>query len=309
MAHKHNLPIKIELPDRYLDEEVRCGYKITVKQKKIWAIQLDIYDTIQNVCNRHGIKFCVYWGTLLGAIRHKGFIPWDDDFDICMDRENYDRFVSLPQEEFGYPYFLQTAITDRSYWLPIARVRNSLTTGAVVGMMSQDYNNGVYVDVYPMDGLLDNMVAKRIHRFFIHAAIQPVAAYHMKNFPIGINGILKRTIKPLARCLPYEFWYALFIKTLKFPTKWCDKLSTISEDSKEAMWSWMLKEEFKKMQEVPFEFLKVIAPYDWGEILSRIYGDFRRFPPIEKRGCWHEGQLILDPDIPYKEYFAKHGID
>ena len=308
MSQNQTLPINIDLPDGFLDEEIRCDYKISSCQKKIWAIQLDMYNLISRICEKYDIKFCVYWGTLLGAIRHNGFIPWDDDFDICMDRNNYEKFVSIPQEEFGEPYFLQTALTDRKFFLPMARLRNSLTTGAIAGMLSKDYNNGIYIDIYPMDGMLDNKLARTVQLFLLHLAIQPVSSYYMEKFPKGINGLAKRIIKLFSHLMPYKFWHGLFDMILKCPTKWCTKLAYICLFTQTAMRAYILKEEIGNLNEVQFEFGKVIAPCAAGKILSRIYGDYMKFPPVEKRGIWHAGKLILDPDTPYKEYFFNHGI-
>ncbi len=79
--------LKIKLPDGFLDEEVRCDYTITHEMKKIWAVELDLLEKLLNVCKKHGIKIFASGGTLLGAIRHKGMIPWDDDIDMMMFRE------------------------------------------------------------------------------------------------------------------------------------------------------------------------------------------------------------------------------
>ena len=95
------LPIKLKLPEGFLEPEERCGYQVTTKLKKIWAVELDLLDQFQKVCAKHNIKYQVFAGTLLGAVRHKGFIPWDDDIDVCMPREDYDKILPLLKDFFS----------------------------------------------------------------------------------------------------------------------------------------------------------------------------------------------------------------
>ena len=106
------LPIKCKLPDGFLAPEDRDGYHIVEKQKKIWAVELDLLKEFFRVCRKYDIKAHVCLGTLLGAVRHKGFIPWDDDVDVWMTRAEFRRFESVAAREFSHPYFFQTLKTD-----------------------------------------------------------------------------------------------------------------------------------------------------------------------------------------------------
>ena len=144
---KYGLPIKLELPDGFLDPEIRCGYQVTGEHKRIWAVELDLLAELLRVCSKHNINVQVYAGTLLGAVRHGGFIPWDDDLDVCMTYDDYSHLCKIADKEFKFPYFFQNGITDNHYFFGFARLRNSLTTGAVKGFEAYNYNNGIFIDI------------------------------------------------------------------------------------------------------------------------------------------------------------------
>ena len=82
-------PISIKLPDGFLNAEERCGFVVNSRQKRVFAVQLDLLEKFFEVCRKHDIRAVAFAGTLLGAVRHRGFIPWDDDADVCMDRANF----------------------------------------------------------------------------------------------------------------------------------------------------------------------------------------------------------------------------
>ena len=106
------IELNINIPDSFLDEEERCGYIVSKQMKEVWAVELDLLAELLRVCKKHGIKVFASGGTMLGAIRHKGFIPWDDDIDMMMFRSDYDKLCAIAAEEFVEPYFFQTEYTD-----------------------------------------------------------------------------------------------------------------------------------------------------------------------------------------------------
>ena len=98
--------IKLQLPKGFLDAEKRCGYQVTADMKKVWAVELDLLYEFQRVANKHNIKYIANGGTMLGAVRHKGFIPWDDDIDIMMKDSTNGTFVHI----FFVPSYSPSAI-------------------------------------------------------------------------------------------------------------------------------------------------------------------------------------------------------
>ena len=85
----------LEFDKTFFEEEERCGFVVEPMMKSVWAAQLEVLENIDRICKENGIKYFADWGTLLGAVRHKGFVPWDDDMDICMLRPDYLRFIDV----------------------------------------------------------------------------------------------------------------------------------------------------------------------------------------------------------------------
>lgn len=119
---------------------------------KAQLVMLDILKVIHELCEKHQIQYTLIAGTLLGAVRHKGFIPWDDDCDIAMLRKDYERFLAIAEKELPKGYFLQTKKTDPKFFLNFAKIRKDGTkiiefreTG------NEEYHHGIYVDIFPFD--------------------------------------------------------------------------------------------------------------------------------------------------------------
>ena len=151
------LPIKIDLPEDFLNEEIRCGYTVTKQKKELWAIELDLLVQVQKICKKHDIQYFAYAGTMLGAVRHNGFIPWDDDIDIMMTRANYKKFCDIAEKELEYTYFLQTEKTDTTTIMGLAKIRNSKTTGILKSHENRNFkfNQGIFLDIFPLDNIPD----------------------------------------------------------------------------------------------------------------------------------------------------------
>lgn len=136
---KTMVPIKIQLPESWYDSEIINGYFVSREKKELWAIELDMLAKLQKVCDKHKINWWVDAGTLLGAVRHKGFIPWDDDIDVVMLRQDYDRFLEECSGEFTGNYFLQNEKTDTSVYCH-TKLRRTDTTCILAHDVSTIYD-------------------------------------------------------------------------------------------------------------------------------------------------------------------------
>ena len=297
-----SLPIKIKLPENFLKKEVRCGYEVSEKLKKIWAVELDLLQHLLDVCKKHEINVQVFAGTLLGVVRHKGMIPWDDDIDVAMTRDDFNKLCAVAPDEFKAPYFFQTALNDRKFFFGFARLRNSLTTGVITGNESNEYNNGIYIDVFPLDGLPGFHWISRIQRRIVMILVKCCTTYlRKKRKNNSIREVISRFFRPVIRCFPYEWWYGLYVNALSACTKYSDRLCLRTHFLFGEKYS-IYKSELSDTIKLPFENTMVPVPREYEAVLSRIYGDYMSFPSPDKRGKWHEGQIHFEPDIPYKEY-------
>lgn len=143
--------LKYNPPAGFLDEEVRNGYTVSVEMKQVWAVQLDLLQELMRVCSEHGLRIFADGGTLIGAVREHGYIPWDDDIDMCMLREDYDKLVQLAGE-FKEPYFLQTVYTDTHYGHRHAQLRRTDTLAVPINYKGKRRHcMGIFVDIFVLD--------------------------------------------------------------------------------------------------------------------------------------------------------------
>ena len=165
------------------NEEIRCGYTVSARMKAVWNVEIDLLVKLLEVCERHHLRCWVADGTLLGAVRHKGFIPWDNDIDVCMLRDDYDRLLALGADAFEYPYFLQSPYSDDSYFRAHAQFRNSATAGIRPSDSYRPFNQGLFIDIFPLDAVPEDLeerraILKRIRKVtrFLKAKDTPILA-------------------------------------------------------------------------------------------------------------------------------------
>lgn len=297
------LPIKLELPEHFLDEEVRCGYTVTEKMKKIWAVELDLLNEFQKVCKQHGIKYFAIAGTLLGAVRHQGFIPWDDDIDIVMFREDYDKLVSIAPSAFSEPYDFMASGKIEHFFRGHAQLRNRMTTGILPSELEQKYNfnQGLWIDIFPLDGVPEQNKKERFSYFKLSIMKKCLGnrarITHKKWISKTLYVFLllweKITGDNFQRthdryedeCRRMTDKYNEFISPIEFINPPLDK----------NIWK---KLDFEQSVEMMFEFMRLTVPKGYDNILHTNYGDYMK--PVQG-GSLH-GEVIIDPERPYTEY-------
>ena len=148
----------VQYPESYFEGEERDGFYIEPMMKKAWAAQIEVLLEVQKVCEKNGIQYFAEYGTMLGAVRHKGFIPWDDDLDICMRREDYMKFISVVERDLPKDFVVLNIHTEPTFTDLLTRVVNGKSIQLDEKHLEK-YHGCPYVvgiDVFPVDYLPRN---------------------------------------------------------------------------------------------------------------------------------------------------------
>ena len=257
--------------------------QITLREMR--SIQLAMLKSIHQFCTVNNIRYSLSGGSLIGAVRHQGFIPWDDDIDLMMPRPDYDRFV---QSFSHFHYKVKTYKNDTSYHFPFAKVYDDRT------VLIEDYCScGVFIDVFPIDGLPDDLsVAKGMiqqcakyasHDLYFASKIYTYqkgnklflyAKYLLKRSSVPCRSVTIDRIEKL--CRTYDFENSEFAGVLVW-----------GYGEKEHMKSCV----FKEYSEYMFEGLRLKGISDYDTYLTHLYGDYMTLPPEENRIPCHSANV------------------
>ncbi len=284
----------------FFNEEIRDGFLVTSMRKKIWAIEIDMFQQLERVCKKYGLRYFMFWGSLLGAIRHNGFIPWDDDMDIILPRDDYNELFRLA-DEFKYPYFLQTPYNDLGFYYAHARLRNSNTTCITEQFKYQNFNHGIFIDIMPFDNFTSEAEDDFVH-------LQRLQYDNSTRMRATNPNLSEKDKKRVLEC-PVDNPIDVFERIQQIATQFnkkqteyvCATMATTYGFKRDLFY----KEDFESSVNCKFEYCSFPVPIGWERILNIIYGkDWREFPPLEKRGDWH-GTNFFDPDRPFSDVLPK----
>ena len=307
MEKRAMLPIQIQLPENYLCEETRDGYKISSQSKELFAVLLDLLNQVQLLCEKHNIQYFADSGTLLGAVRHKGFIPWDDDIDLMMTRENFEKFSFFAKKELKAPYFFQDEFNEKGSLRLMGKVFNSNTTSILTIEKHRHFkfNQGIFLDIICFDNMPDDSQEKT--EFVQKTDALRVKAKKLNCLTYRYNPSDDRfSVKKIFKVFFKLVYTTLHLKNIFFIklNKYCqtyNKLNTQEIGSvlyKGKREPPQLKSDYAKSENVPFEFMTINIPAGYENILNRQYGEWKQF----EVGTSAHGGLIIDTRKSYKEY-------
>ncbi len=248
------------------------------------SIMLEMMKVLHSFLVDNNIRYVMVYGTLRGAIRHKGFIPWDNDMDIGIPRPDYDRllFMLNSGEKIGEHFYHLHYTTDDNYHYQIIRICDDRTIVKPSYIRNQPKRMGVWIDIFPYDGIPGISPLSLIRRFrlYINKTIQIADIYairNKKNF-LNILGNLCCFIFPHAK-KRNELIDRILRKTS------FDKSEFVADvEERNKHFVYLKKEDFDNPQTVIFEDTFFYAPRDWKDYLLRAYGEnYMQLPPPEKR--------------------------
>lgn len=251
------------------------------KQKQLL---LQLLDKFVEVCVQNNLKYYLAYGTVLGTIRHKGIIPWDDDIDIQMPREDYLKLQQLPRIVFGDKFQLSTWSETPNYPYDFLKLEN-LSTTLIERITDNIYIGGIYIDIFPLDGLASDNIEQQIQKVKIDDIVNTYIQLYLKNY---------------SECESIYHFIKLKIDRYKMPlnkliSKWEKEASKNPFQKSEFVTDFhnlyyhkpMLRRTFGDGIRMEFEGRFYCIPEDHHVYLTTLYGNYMEFPPIEKRNSGH----------------------
>lgn len=275
-----------------------------VNIRELQLVELNILKEFISICKNLNLRYFLAGGSVLGTVRHNGFIPWDDDIDVIMPRKDYETFLEKGQDLMQKKYFLQTYKTDPEYTMGYAKIRNSETTFIEATVQKQNINHGVFIDIFPLDGYNPNRRIKN--------AINKIQ-YKLYNIHIdkSYTTNIKRSIKSHIINAFTDIIYGnknivqLLEKKEKIATKYnydeSEYVCPFFDPVKAPLSLVFPKNYFGNGVVKKFEGIDVVIPQNYDAFLKQHYGDYMKLPPEEERKPHHYNQII-DLEKSYKYY-------
>ncbi len=269
-------------------------------------IAFGVLKEIDDFCTKHEITYYLCYGTLIGAVRHKGFIPWDDDIDIMMPREDYDRFVALAKDGIGDHISLLYPEYNRDFFRPFARAYDSRT---VLDFRNKKFHidMGIWVDIFPLDGLPESKLKQKYHFTVQHIYRNMILANFVEQ---GARSSSREIVRRLLKVFVTNRVCRRLIKlTMKRSKKYSYHQSPYVAISVAAygIRNKIRREDVAYPIKMAFEDGEFNVPNGYHNVLTSIYGDYMKLPPIEQQIAHHAYDAYWVKDTVVQEESDRKG--
>lgn len=258
--------------------------------RKLQLTLLGMLKDIDAICKKHGINYWLDSGSLLGAVRHQGFIPWDDDLDIGMLRKDYEKFLSVAPREIGDNYLLQNWHSDEHFGYPFTKIIKRNTKYVTYLQRNVSAWEGIFIDIFPFDVYPGKAIQRFFHKYSVvipKGIVKIKCGYDMDSHRTTTQKIRALPFRLIARFCSREWLIKQYEKNI---SKY-DRVNTGCYFACNATdyGKYVLKEKWLgKLTPRKFEDGFFPCPDDCEAWLTMAYGDYMKFPPIEKRRIGHE---------------------
>lgn len=278
----------MEFSPEFFEEETRSGFVVSPMRKRSWAAQMEVMQVIINICERNNLQYFAEGGTLLGAVRHQGFIPWDDDIDICLRREEYRKLIPILQEELPGGFCIRgihsaqptgVEVMDSIYQIYVAAERPSWNRNEYMKYFHGYPFEYVGVDVFPIDYVPFDREA-----FEVQKSLLKIAYLLYWNWDeLHRTGRLEETLagfeeaagvsvsKENPRCHLVQLIDSIISLYLEEEGEYVQELYCSTKNIKESS-----KACYDGVIYVPFENMELAIPVGYDEILTNLYGDWHK---------------------------------
>lgn len=275
---------------KFLEDEVRLGFLIPASVKQAWAAELEILEVIDNICKQNNISYFADWGTLLGAVRHAGFVPWDDDMDLVMLREDYDRFLQIAPSLLPEGYCVHT-FRNTDNFVEFHAVVTNTESSRFDEKHFNDFHGFPFiagVDIFVLDYIYEDEAKeqKRVEETtYIIAFADGLLAgkFNEETRNSGLDKIDKISGTHIDRTLPdKQMWIQLY----ELAERKCAEVSSEESNTLTQMVPWGLKQiiglrfpasDYQKITYTPFEYTSIPIPLYANKMLTRRYGNYMHF--------------------------------
>lgn len=275
--------------------------------RKLQLTQLAIMKDIDAFCRKHDLKYSLYAGTLLGAVRHQGFIPWDDDLDICMPRGDYERFLDLWAKEGDQRYLLQNKDNTPGFTQSFTKIRKYNSDFYTDDdernfKKCEPYHTGIFVDIFPVDRLPSHTVSEKVfmaelmlYQLMVHEFIPDKASLIVS---MGSGILLKLISKKMRR----QLRHILLKRLCRYSND--QRMRMVTTETLDAARQVYTSDLFDRYIDLPFEDCTFRCIEDWDQMLRVKFGDYLRLPPEGERE-WKHKPINIDFEQNYEELSRK----